>query len=208
MRFSLLPKDQIFYQLLEKLAVTAEKAVKVFHLLVKEWDRKHPALNQLRELEHACDVIVHEIMVKVNKTFVTPIDREDIHLLAKTIDDLVDSAHTLSERMVLFQISQVTVELKEMAEVLELSVGEMVEALRQIPDLKDTQAILERCIRIHTLENQGDRLYAKALGELFNNHTEAIEIIKWKEIYDFLEEAIDQCEDIADIIWGIVVKYG
>lgn len=208
MRLSFLPRDMVFFQLLENLASTAEKAVKLFRVLVQEWNLQHPAIVGLRDLEHECDLIVHEIMVKLNKTFVTPIDREDIHLLSKKIDDLVDYIHALSERMLLFQIESVRGELIEMADVLEQAMGVAVSAIHKIRDLKDTEAIYEECIQIHTLENQGDRLFERALGALFQKNAEPLEVIKWKEIYDFLERAIDACEDIADIIWGIVVKYG
>lgn len=208
MRLSFLPKDKVFFQLLENLANTAEKAVKLFRVLVQEWNPQHPGIVRIRDLEHECDLIVHEIMVKLNKTFVTPIDREDIHLLSKKIDDLVDHIHALSERMVLFHIELVTGELIEMADVLERAMEVAVSAIHKIRDLKDTEAIYEECIQIHTLENQGDRLFEKALGNLFQKNAEPLEVIKWKDIYEFLERAIDACEDIADIIWGIVVKYG
>ena len=208
MRLSFLPKDKVFFQLLENLASTAQRAVKLFRALVQEWHLEHPAIVGLRDLEHECDLIVHEIMVRLNKTFVTPIDREDIHLLAKKIDDLVDDIHALSERMLLFKIESVRGELKEMADVLEQAMDVAVSAIHKIHDLKDAETIYEECIQIHTLENQGDRLFERALGSLFQNNPDPLEVIKWKEIYDFLERAIDECEDIADVIWGIVVKYG
>lgn len=208
MRLSFLPKDKAFFELLEKLAVTAEKAVKLFHVMIQDWNPKHAGIQGLRDLEHECDLIVHEIRVKLNKTFVTPIDREDIHLLSKKIDDLVDNIHALSERMLLFKIQTVRPELIEMASVLEQAMGVAVGVVQKIQHLKDTRTIFEECILIHTLENQGDRLFERALGSLFQDGAEPLDVIKWKEIYDFLEMAIDECEDIADIIWGIVVKYG
>ena len=208
MKFSLLPKESIFFQLLEQLSIKAGKAIKLFRELIESWSHSHPALQSLKDLEHDCDQIVHEIMVKLNKTFVTPIDREDIHHLTKKMDDVVDIIQALSERMVLFQVRMVTSDLKEMTTVLEEAIDILVIAISQIRDLKDSKHLLELCIQIHTLENQGDRLFEKALGILFLNALDPLEVIKWKEIYDFLEKAIDICEDIADIIWGIVVKYG
>lgn len=208
MKFSFLPRENIFYQLLERLSVKAEEAVKLFGLLLTAWDRSHPALEELRNLEHGCDQIVHEIMVRLNKTFITPIDREDIHHLTKKIDDLADNVQALSERMALFQVKAITDDLKEMAAVLEKAAGLIVTIVSKIKKIKDPNEILELCIQIHTLENQGDRLFEKALGKLFLNAADPLEVIKWKEIYDFLERAIDTCEDIADITWGIVVKYG
>lgn len=208
MRLSLLPKENIFYQLLEQLAVNAEKTVKLFKELITNWNHTHPALQHLEDLEHACDQIVHEIMVKLNKTFVTPIDREDIHHLTKKMDDVVDIIQALSKRMLLFQVRTVTADLKEMTEVLEEAVEIMVIAIHQIKNIKDGDKLLELCVQMHTLENRGDLLFEKTLGKIFLNATDPLEVIKWKEIYDFLERAIDTCEDIADIIWGIVAKYG
>lgn len=208
MKFSLLPKGNVFFQLLERLSLKADESVQSFKELIGSWSLSHPALQDLRNLEHECDQIVHEIMVKVNKTFITPIDREDIHQLAKKIDDLVDIVQALSERMSLFQIDHVREDLKEMGEILEQAVKCVVLAIQKIRALKDTSGLFDLCVKIHTLENQGDRIFERALGELFQKEKEPIEIIKWKEIYDFLELAIDKCEDIADILWGIAVKYG
>lgn len=208
MKFSLLPKEGVFYQLLDQLAFKAERAAKLFNELIESWGPTHPAIESLRDIEHECDQIVHEIMVKLNKTFVTPIDREDIHHLAKKIDDVVDVIHALSERMVLFQIQRVTNDLREMTAILGKAIAIIAVTIPQIRDLKDSNKLFELCIEIHTLENQGDRLFERALGTLFLDLSDPLDVIKWKEIYDFLERGIDICEDIADVIWGIVVKYG
>lgn len=208
MKFSLMPKASIFYQLLERLAVNAEKSVQLFKELIGSWNHAHPALQQLKDLEHDCDKIVHEIMVKLNKNFVTPIDREDIHHLAKEMDDVVDIVQGLSQRMVLFQVNSITSELKEMSSVLEEAIAIIVICVSQIKDLKEPSKLFELCIQVHTLENRGDRLFEIALGKLFDKGTDPLEVIKWKEIYSFLERGIDTCEDIADVIWGIVIKYG
>ncbi len=208
MKFSILPKEKIFYDLLENLTVKAEKTVNLFKVLIESWNISHPGIQAIKDLEHESDQIVHEIMVKLNETFVTPIDREDIHLLSKKINNLIDIIQALSKRMVLFQIQGVTDDLKEMTVILEKSVELVVIAVQKIRELKDSQEIFELCIQIHALENEGDRVFEKALGKIFQNATDPLDVIKWKEIYDFLEQAIDKCEDISDIIWGIVVKYG
>lgn len=208
MRFSLLPREKIFYDLLEKLAGKAEEAMNLFKLLVESWSHSHSSIQALKDLEHECDLIVHEIMVKLNNTFITPIDREDIHLLAKEIDDLVDIIQTLSKRMVIFQIQEVSMDLKEMTTILEKSIVTVVVIVKKIRNLKKSHEILELCIQIHALENEGDRIFEQSLMNIFQNALDPLEVIKWKEIYDFLELAIDKCEDISDIIWGIVVKYG
>lgn len=208
MRFSLLPKEMIFYDLLEKLIITAREGMNLFTDLIENWSISHPSIPKIKDLEHECDLIVHEIMVKLNNTFVTPIDREDIHLLAKEIDDLIDIIHTLTTRLVIFQIQEITNELKEMTAILESSIEIIVILIKKIRSLKHSQEILEFCIQIHTLENEGDQVYEKSLAKIFQNESSSLEVIKWKEIYELIELSIDKCEDISDIIWGIVVKYG
>lgn len=208
MKLSLLPKERIFYDLLEKLAGKAEQGILLFKSLINSWDGQHFEIKELKELEHECDGIVQEIMLRLNKTFITPIDREDIHLLTNELDDLVDIIQTLSKRIDLFQIKEINEELKKMTVVLEKSLVIVVGLIKKMRSLKDSQAILEMCRQIHLLESEGDRIYEAALAGLFQGGFSAIEVIKWKEIYDFMELAIDKCEDISDVLWGIVVKYG
>jgi uncharacterized protein len=208
MKFSLFPKETIFYELLEQLTSHAEQTILLFQKLLESWHPSHPALQELKKIERDGDQIVHKIMVKLNQTFVTPIDREDIHHLAKTLDDIIDLIQALGARMALFKIDHITPELKEMASVLEKAIKVLGLAIPQVKELKDGERLFKLCIEIHTLENQGDQLFEKSLASLFIDTKDPIEIIKWKEIYDFIEEAIDTCEDVADIIWGIIVKYG
>jgi predicted phosphate transport protein (TIGR00153 family) len=208
MKFSFFPNNPLFYDLLEKLILKANEAGERFHSLIESWPESRSGLQELKDIEHACDQIVHEIMVKLNKTFITPIDRDDIHLLAKNIDDLVDIIDALGKRMDLFQIEAITPLFKAMTLILEKAIPLVVIIVQKIRNLKHSPDIFETCIQIHTLENQADRLFEEALGDLFKDKKDPCEIIKWKELYDFLESAIDKCEDIADIIWGIVVKYG
>src|SRR6185503_11220048 len=123
MKFSLLPKEDLFYQLLERLAGKGEEAIKLFRELIGSWNHSHPALQSLKDLEHDCDQIVHEIMVTLNKTFVTPIDREDIQHLTKKMDDVVDIIQSLSERLLLFQVRSITDDLKEMTVILDKAIA-------------------------------------------------------------------------------------
>lgn len=208
MKINLFHRENPFFQLLEALATKAEETVKLFRALIDSWDSAHPNIQAIIDIEHDCDKIVHEIMVKLNKTFITPIDREDIHLLAKNIDDLVDSIHSLSNRLVLFKIKTITPDLNEMTLVFEKAVSLIVIAVHRIKKIKNPQEIIDYCIQINTYENQADRIFEKAISQLFNENANPLEVIKWKEIYEALELATDKCEDIADILWGIVVKYG
>jgi uncharacterized protein Yka (UPF0111/DUF47 family) len=145
----------------------------------------------------------------LNRTFVTPIDREDIHGLAKDLDDVVDIIHAVSERMRLFQIESSTTVLVELAEILEEAIQNVSKAVISIREINRPRRILDLCIEINRLENRGDRTYERAISDLFNKSTtDVLNVIKWKEIYDAAEQGIDKCEDIANTIEGIVVKHG
>ena len=208
MKFSFLPKDKSFYRLLEELALKAQETVRIFQEMILTWHPKHPGIQNLKDLEHECDRLVHEIMDKLHKTFVTPLDREDIHLLAKRIDDIPDIAQGVGERMVLFEIGNVRNDLKKMVIVLEKAVALVVAAVFKLGESKESQAVLNCCLQINALESEGDRAFEQALSSLFHENKDPLEVIKWKELYDAIEMGIDRCEDIGNILWGIVVKYG
>jgi uncharacterized protein len=208
MAFSLIPREEKFFDLFDQQVKALLEAATTFRSLVKDWSPDHPAIQKLRDLEHECDITTHEIMDKLNRTFVTPMDREDIHELAKELDDVIDIIQAISERMLLFRIKETTEDLVELSRILEEAVANVTKAVTSIRQLNRPRRILDYCIEINRLENRGDRTQEKAIENLFNNSKDAIEIIKWKEIYDFAEAAIDKCEDVANTIEGIVVKYG
>jgi predicted phosphate transport protein (TIGR00153 family) len=207
--FSLIPREEKFFDLFDQQAQWLKKSASLFKDLAREWRQNHPALEQLREVEHECDITTHEIIDMLNRTFVTPIDREDIHELAKIQDDVVDIIQAVSERLQLFNIQSSTKELLELAEILEESITNVTKAVSSIRDINRPRRILDYCIEINRLENRGDRTYERAIGDLFNNSSgDVLNVIKWKDIYDAAEQAIDKCEDIANTIESIVVKNG
>lgn len=203
-----MPKDEKFYDLLEQHASGVLEGATIFKDVVENWQINHPGLAKLRELEHECDITTHEIMDKLNRTFVTPIDREDIHVLAKALDDVIDIIQSISERMVLFGIERKSQDLMGLVAILVESAVYVKKAVVGIRQMRRSRRILDYCIEINRLENSGDRLAERAIGRLFQEEKDPMEVIKWKEIYDSTEIAIDKCEDIANIIEGIVVKYG
>ncbi|MGH9857894.1 MAG: DUF47 domain-containing protein [Acidobacteriota bacterium] len=208
MAFSLIPREEKFFDLFEQQVKGMQKAASTFVDLVKDWSDKHPGIVQLRDLEHECDITTHEIMDKLNRTFVTPFDREDIHALAKELDDVVDIIQAISERMLLFNITKTSEDLIELAKTLEEAVSNVAKAVTSVRELNRPRRILDYCIEINRLENRGDRTSERAIGNLFHGNQDPMDVIKWKEIYDATESAIDKCEDIANIIEGIVVKHG
>ena len=208
MAFSLIPREEKFFDLFEQQVKSLEEAAKAFVDMVQDWNDKHPAIARLRDLEHECDITTHEIMDKLNRTFVTPFDREDIHALAKELDDVIDIIQAISERMLLFKVTGSSDDLLELAKTLEEAISNVAKAVTSIRDLNRPRRILDYCIEINRLENRGDRTSERAIGNLFQGNQDPLEVMKWKEIYDATESAIDKCEDIANIIEGIVVKHG
>lgn len=206
MAFSIMPKDEKFFKLFEAQAAYNSKAVKVFKELVGDWGRKSAAFDQIRDIEHEADITTHEIFDKLNRTFITPFDREDIHQLASEMDDIVDIIQSLCNRMYLYKIQNSTPDLVTLVDILDQSVEAIRKAIQDLPDKDKTRRVLDYCIEINRLENTGDHARDMALSKLFEGKPDPIEVVKWKEIYELVEFAIDKCEDIANTIETILVK--
>lgn len=209
MALNLIPKDEKFQELFELQAAHAVEAAKVFKELVGNWKQDSPAFDRLRDIEHEADITTHEIIDKLNRTFVTPFDREDIHELASEMDDIVDLIQSITSRMNLYRVDQTNEGLAQLADILwqaAESVKKATLALHQYGN--SNRRLLDYCIEINRLENAGDRALENALGKLFQGKPDPLEVIKWKEIYEVTETAIDKCEDVANIIEGIAVKQG
>lgn len=208
MRFSLIPRDEHFFDLLEEHAKRVHQSVQVFQEMLHDWSPQHPSIQKIRDLEHEGDMTAHEILSRLNRTFVTPIDREDIHLLTKQIDDVLDILLKVAVRLQLFTIEKITPELASLTKLLEEASGVVVKAISSIRHLDRPQRILDYCIEINQIEDSADQFSDEAILRLFSDNKETLEVIKWKEIYDTMEMAIDTCEDIANTIQGVVIKYG
>jgi uncharacterized protein Yka (UPF0111/DUF47 family) len=204
--FSLIPKEEKFFDLFEEAADNVLKAAHAFLELVSHWSPTSEKIKLIRDLEHEGDRMTHEVIDKLNRVFITPLDREDIHSLTTELDDVIDIIQSTMDRMLLFQIASTTPALIKMVEVLVQSVEVIGKAIRSLRDLAHTRRTLDFCIEANRLENEGDACLAAALKELFANPTDVLQVIKWKEIYEATEFATDKCEDIANIIEGIVVK--
>jgi predicted phosphate transport protein (TIGR00153 family) len=204
--FSLIPKDEKFFDILEEAADNVHKSAVAFRELVGNWSPTSPQFSHIRDLEHEGDRMTHELIDKLNRTFITPLDREDIHALASEIDDVIDVIQATTNRMQLYRIDKSTPHLVKMADVLVKSTDAVTKAVKSLKDLSHSRRTLDFCIEINRFENEGDALLETALGELFSNGTEVLDIMKWKEIYEQTEFATDKCEDIANVIEGIVVK--
>src|SRR5688572_31952432 len=158
---------------------------------------------QIKQIETECDGLTHNIIQRLNSTFVTPIDREDIHALAKSLDDVMDAIDASAKVVRLYKIKTVRFGARELARIVTLSVDQVQLSLQA---LEKRVGVAERAVEINRLENEADRIHEGALRRLFDDEDDAVMIIKWKEILDFLEDATDRCEDVANLLEGVVVK--
>ena len=204
--FSLIPKEQVFFDLFEQAAKNVHEGALALADLLEDFRDIPGKAKKVKDIEHAGDKITHTTIEKLNKTFITPLDREDIHELICRLDDILDLIDTAVNRIMLYKIEKPTEDAKALGKVLVHATKIIVELVPQLRNLKRTDALIQQCIAIHTQENEGDRIEQHALASLFENNHDAMTIIKWKDIYEDLEEATDRCEDVANVIEGIVLK--
>ena len=202
----LVRKEEAFFDMFERATKNLSVSVEVFVEMIKDFKGLEKGVQKLDELEHEGDIITHEIMDKLNRTFITPLDRDDIHAIAAGIDDVLDLTEEVADRIYLYKLEKPTQNLIQMAQILHQSVGEISKAISSLRDLKRPRRILDYAIEINRLENEADMLLKLTMVDLFEKVTSPLEVIKWKEIYESLEKAIDKCEDMAVVIESVVVK--
>lgn len=203
--FSLMPRERIFFDLFEQAAKNMQTGAEALVDLLSDYRDVEAKVKRIKDLEHAGDDITHRSLELLNKTFITPFDREDIHDIASRIDDVMDFIHTAANRMMLYKIASPTEDARKLGDCLAEATGAVVEAVARLRDLRDPEGVLKLCIVIHTHENTGDRLVANALAALFESFS-PVDIIKWKDIYQDLEMATDRCEDVANALEAVVLK--
>jgi predicted phosphate transport protein (TIGR00153 family) len=201
-----MPKEEDFFELFEAAARNAHEGAVLLVEFVEKFDNVVARAKRIKDIEHAGDTITHQVIDRLNGTFITPMDREDIHELAVRLDDIIDLIDTAANRMMLYKIEKTTPEVRELAHCLQHATGLIVEALPLLRNMKNSRTIHEKCIAIQTQENDADRLMQQALAQLFDRHHDPIEIIKWKDIYEEIESATDRCEDVANVLDSIVLK--
>ena len=206
-KFLLTPRDTKFYDLFEEsaanLVIAAEKLVDLFD----NYEDVEAKAKQLKALEHQGDTITHEIIQRVNRTFVTPIDREDIALLAHTLDSVMDFIEAAGRTAFLYRIAQPTERARQLASIVAKMTYALNEVLPCLRHRNQFKRILEQCVEINSLENEADDVHHAAMAELFDSSKDASEIIKLRELYQHMEDATDQGEDVANILEGIVLKH-
>jgi predicted phosphate transport protein (TIGR00153 family) len=199
----ILPHEAKFFELFVDMAKNIERASQQLVELLVRYDNVAERVRSIKDIEHLGDQMTHDLFTRLNKTFITPIDREDIHELASKLDDVLDMIDAVSSRMLIYKIEKPTEDSVRLAELINTAARVLVQA---IAVLEKPDHIIEHCIEINRLENEGDRVSRIAIARLFDDHNDPIYIIKWKEIYEVLEGAIDRCEDVANVIEGVVVK--
>ena len=203
--FGLIPKETQFFELFERSAKLLLEGGKLLHEVVTDFQDLPAKAQRMERLEHDADQVTHEIVAKLNRTFITPLDREDIHGLATALDDVMDFIEGVTEHLILYKVKQTTPQFKALAEVVWKQVEEINKMIPRLKNLKHAD-ILQHCIEVNRLENQGDRILREAVAELFEKGGDPLEVMKWRELYAMLETATDKCEDVAVAIEGIFLK--
>ena len=201
--FSLFPREEDFFALFRKQAGLVKKGCDQLHEMVERYDRLEERVRALKEVEHEGDLVTHELFERLNRTFITPLEREDIHDLASGLDDVLDAVEAVGSRLVLYKIQRATPEAATLTGIL-VKCGVQIE--QAVDHLKDFMGLMAFTIEINRLENEADHISREVVADLFSGRHEVLDIMRWKEIYGRLEGATDLCEDVANVIESIVLK--
>jgi uncharacterized protein Yka (UPF0111/DUF47 family) len=199
-----LPRDNKYFERFTELAVRTHESARILERFFQGEAPVATVADQIKRLEHECDEISHEILRGIDRTFITPIDREDIHQLAVRLDDVIDLIDGTIRRVALFRIEEPTPLSLKLSKLIVQTTAELVEA---VSHLRRQKGVMEHCIRIKQLENEGDVVYHESIASLFSGGLPALEVIKWKEVYDNMERCIDQCVAVAHVLESVVLKH-
>jgi uncharacterized protein Yka (UPF0111/DUF47 family) len=203
----LLPRDEEFFGLFERHAALTVEGAKEMQRLVQGDQNIRTRAARIKEIEHETDVITHTCVEHLHRTFITPFDRDDIHRLITRMDDVMDYIDSAAIAVVLYELTEMTPPARELADVLVRSTESVAVAVSGLKNVKQSKAILDACIEVNRLENEGDEILRGALAELFRGAKDPLLVLKWKEVYEALENATDRCEDVANVIEGVVLEH-
>lgn len=201
----ILPREQSFFDLFVGQAGKIQAGAKALVELLEHYDNVAARVEEIKDLEHQGDNLTHELMTRLNQTFITPFDREDIHELASKVDDVLDLTDAVASRLVVYRVDRIRSGVAELARVLLQATEQVVAAVTM---LEKQDHILKHCIEINRLENESDRLCRALIAQLFEEEKDPVQIIKWKEIIEVIETATDKCEDVANVLESVVIKSG
>lgn len=204
-----LPKDKVFYSIFEQVGANLKEMGASFQAAIEEEDatKRAQMLRSLENGEHKNDELTHRIFVELGQNFITPFDREDIHYLATSLDDVADFIYASSKKMLNYQVREMDRFMKEMVIIIRNSIIALDQALHELRNMKNLRAITEACVQINSLENQADDLLDEGIKKIFASQMDALEIVKLKDIYQDMEVITDKCEDAANVIESIIIKY-
>lgn len=205
MAFRLIPREERFYTDFQALADELKRGAKLLEDMLApeqpDWDKAE----SIKEVEHKCDFLTHEVIQRLNRTFVTPLDREDIHALARSLDDVMDAIDASATLVRLYRLTSVRFGARELAGIISASAHQVRLALEA---LEKNKGLITHAVEINRLENEADRIHQQAVSRLFDDERDPLVVMKWKETLDFLEDATDRCEDVANVLEGVMVKHG
>ncbi|HEX8494635.1 MAG TPA: DUF47 family protein [Pyrinomonadaceae bacterium] len=204
-RFSFLPKEVQYFSLFSQMtSYIYDASSALVEMLADKKGDYSDYVKRIKEIEHECDELTHNISTRLNKSFITPFDREDIYLLSGALDDIVDLIDDAARTMVMYNVHESTSHATHFADVIQRMAVELHEVVKT---LERPSNITPRLVELHRLENEGDETYHKAVAELFHGASDPLTVIKWKDIYEKLEAAIDRCENVANIIESVIIKH-
>lgn len=203
-----LPRETSFFDFFEQHAALTIEGTKELLSLVTTGANIPTKCRRISDIEHETDTITHRCVEALHKTFITPIDRDSIHRLITRMDDVMDFVEAAAERIDLYELTVMTPDVRDLADVLHRATLQVEAAMRGLRSMKTPQATLKLCIDINRLENEADAILRRSVARLFKEEKDPITVIKWKEIYENLEDATDRCEDVANIIEGVILEHG
>ncbi len=205
MAFSLLPKENEYFSLFSQMTVKIQEASNILVEMMQDTaGNSESYVKQIKDVEHSCDEVTHNLTVKLNKSFITPFDREDIYTLSVALDDVIDYIDAAARAILMYDIKEINEHARRFAKVIQ---GLAIELHSAILMLEKPDGMNEHIVEIHRLENEADDIYFRAIAELFRNSTDPATLIKFKELYEILENATDRCEHVANIVEGIILKH-
>ena len=202
----LIPQEYNFFESFDQAANHAVTAARLLLKLTEHYADADPIARELNSIEHACDDVAHRTMDRLNKSFITPLDREDIHVMILRIDDVVDLTNAAANRMAYFGIQKPTQHAVNLAKQIVRGCEKLAEAVHGMRSAKHYEQVMRDCITVHEVENAADDILHAALADLFATEKNAIEVIKWKDIYETMEKITDRLEDVANVLQGVMVK--
>lgn len=205
--FGFIPKEEKFFKLFKDMTENIIVGAKLLKDMLDNFDNPAESQRRIKEVEHKGDSITHEIIQTLNKTFITPLDSEDIYALASKLDDILDLIDASAQRIIMYNVESIPAEAKSLGFIILQSCHVVDKAVAMLGK-KITDQIFEACVEINSLENEADRVSREAISRLFDEEKDPIQLIKWKEIFETLEKATDRCEDVSNILESVVVKNG